>query len=211
MKRAALALLVATGAGAQGVPPPVPGCGVTQSCAALSYEVTRTDGEPGFTCTAVGQCVDLGPGVCNVLSTNAGGDVLVGKEGVCTPTFRVGNTVLGSGTVATSNGAVVLTNSYLQINGTSLVTGMLLVAATVDIAEIAANTCSDVAATVANVEANDGVFVTRNFASTAGYSVSDAYVSNAGTDQVTFRACNGTAGAVDPASGSYLFFVVRKQ
>jgi hypothetical protein len=130
---------------------------------------------------------------------------------VCTPTVGIGNTSLGNGTVSVTNGAFVGTNSYLQLGGGSLISGMLLVPVTVDVGNITAQTCLDVTATVAGVEANDGVFVTRNFSSTADYFVGDAYVSNAGADQVTFRACTPKATDVDPASGSYLFWVVRKQ
>lgn len=187
------------------------GCGLTQSCAAVSYVATRTNGDAGFVCTGTGICIDLGPGSCNNWGTNAGGDIVAGEDGVCTPTVKVGNTSIGNGTVSISNGAFVGTNSYLQLGGGSLVSGMLLVPVTVNVGNITASTCLDVTATVAGVEANDGVFVTRNFASSANYSVGDAYVTNAGTDEVTFRACNGTAGDIDPASGSYLFWVVRKQ
>lgn len=186
-------------------------CGEDEECAALGYVATRTDGEAGFVCTGTGVCIDLGPGSCNNWGTNAGGDIVAGEDGVCTPTVKVGNTSLGNGTVSISNGAFVGTNSYLQLGGGSLVTTLLLVPVTIDVGNITASTCLDVTATVAGVEANDGVFVTRNFASTANYSVSDAYVTNAGTDEVTFRACTPSILDVNPASGSYLFWVVRKQ
>ncbi len=186
-------------------------CGANMSCVAEDFTASAN---PGYACTNVGVCVNLGPGSCDNWSTNASGDILAGTEGVCTPTVRVGLTTIGNGTVSVNNGAIVVgTGSYLQVGGGSLVSGMLLVPVTINIDTIAASSCDDVTATVAGVEANDFVAVTPNFDTVSSdVSVSNARVTNAGTDEVTFRACNLDAGSPqDPANGSYLFWVVRKQ
>jgi hypothetical protein len=215
------------GSGNGGTPPA--GCGEDESCAAVSYEATAVAGS-GFTCTAaLASCLDPGPGALNDIGTNGSGDILLGSGNV---TVRVGGdsgsiVMTGNGSLTNTNGAIncdsgcqirdsgngvlpVNTTGGVSFNGTSAMTGFTFLAATVDVGNITAQTCLDVTTTIAGVEANDGVYVTRNFASTANYAVSDAYVTNAGTDEVTFRACNGTGGDINPASGSYLFWVVRK-
>jgi hypothetical protein len=175
---------------------------------------TGSDGTgPVFACQneVADGCVDVGPGACDVISADSG-VVRFGKTGVCTPSVAVGNTSLGNGTVSVTNGAFVGSNSYLQLNNTSLVTGILVVAVTVDIPSISANSCDLVTATVAGVEANDLVLFTPNFALGVDDVVTaHARVTNAATDEVTFEACNTSGGAEDPASGSFLFLVMRKQ
>ena len=64
---------------------------------------------------------------------------------------------------------------------------------------------------MSGVEANDYVHVTPNFSlAVDNVLVGNARVTNAGTDEVTFRACNVSLLAEDPDSGSFLFWVVRK-
>jgi hypothetical protein len=205
-------------------------CGVNMSCTPSSVTVTTTSGA-GFACSAeLASCVDLGPGTLNSLGTNASGDILVGDGNV---TVRVGGSggaivMTGNGSLTNTNGAVncdgncqirdsgngvlpINTTGGVSINSTSNMTGFHLVPVTLDIPAIA-GACDLVTATVAGVEANDGVFITTNFDMGPGaeVQVSNARVTNAGTDQVTFLACDPSGGGLDPASGAYLFWVVRK-
>lgn len=203
-------------------------CGPGLTCSSDTFTATEASSGPAFACSAaLAECLDPGPGTCNEIGTNVAGDVILGGTD-CTPTIRWGDSSsLNGNSWTNTNGAIncegscqirdsgngtlpINTTGGVVFNSTSAMTGFILLTVTVDIGSITAQTCLDVTATVTGVEANDGVFVTRNFASTANYSVSDAYVTNAGTDEVTFRACNGTGGNIDPASGSYLFWVVRK-
>lgn len=88
-----------------------PGCGIDQSCAAVSYEATRTDGQSGFTCISAGMCVDLGPGAYNQIGTNQAGDILICPEGSTSGCIiRLGQT----GTI-TGNGSWILTNGALDL------------------------------------------------------------------------------------------------
>lgn len=204
-----------------------PECGTGLACSSSTYTATDATG-PSFACSGTPtQCVDLGTGANNQLCTDVDGHVVVGC-GAGQPVVEVGTNVTleGNGYVRVVNGFIeaslnteitdpfaspvdVVDTDGFRINSTSAVKGVVLAAVTINIGSIAANTCSDVTATVTGVEANDKVFITRDHASTANFSVSDAYVTNAGTDEVTFRACNPSVGAVDPASGSFLFMVVR--
>jgi hypothetical protein len=86
---------------------------------------------------------------------------------------------------------------------------MLVVSVVIDIPAITGS-CDAVAATVAGVEANDFVAVAPNFDMAAEVLVSNARVTNAATDEVTFLACDPSGTALNPASGAYLFWVVRK-
>jgi hypothetical protein len=198
-------------------------CGLNMTCTAESFVATGGTGPVYSVSSQLACAVDLGPGAYDCVGTDGSGYVKFHDSAV----IDVGSTRIQSSQVVVTGGAItcdaaceirdsangtlpINTTGGIVFNGTSAMTGFVFVAVTIDIGNITTHACLDVAATVAGVEANDGVFVTRNFASTANYSVSDAYVTNAGTDQVTFRACNGTAGDINPASGSYLFWVVRK-
>lgn len=208
------------------------GCGIDQSCAAVSYEATRTDGGPAFTATAVGCFAHAGPGVNNYICTNEtnGGEIIFGAS-AANPSAIVRASQYFCGSITITNGAIntdgsVIRNNTggqggtvhvedpqgLMINSTTPIKGVLLIPVTIDISTIAASSCDDVTATVAGVEADDFVSVTPNFNMIASdVSVSNARVTNAGTDEVTFRACNhDSLSGQDPASGSYLFLVVRK-
>lgn len=201
-------------------------CGPGLTCSASSFTGTTVTGSAITISSQLTSAVDLGPGGCDMLGTNVSGQVQVGDG--CTPTWKFGDSFTINGANITDNNGAFNCDGSCQIrdsgngtlpinttggvvfNSTTPMVGFLLVAVTIDVGNITAQTCLDVTATVTGVEANDGVFVTRNFASTANYSVSDAYVTNAGTDEVTFRACNVTLLDINPASGSYLFWVVRK-
>jgi hypothetical protein len=90
-------------------------CGVNQSCAALAYEATRTDGESGFTCTGTGVCLDLGPGSLNQIGTNASGHILLGPVASNT-IVKIGDTttLTGNGDWTNVNGVFDLQfNAYM--------------------------------------------------------------------------------------------------
>lgn len=210
---------------------PSAGCGEDESCAAVSYEATAVTGS-GFTCTAaLASCVDPGPGPLNDIGTNGSGDLLLGSGNI---TVRVGGdsgsiVMTGNGSLTNTNGAInceagcqirdsgngtlpINTTGGVVFNGTTPMVGFLLVPVTVNIGSIAATTCDDVTATVAGVEADDFVTVTPNFdMGVTDVIIGNARVTNAGTDEVTFRACNVVlVTAEDPASGQFLFWVARK-
>jgi hypothetical protein len=133
MRRAlVLALVLALAAGgavAQGVPPAsATGCGVTQSCAAVSYEAEASSGT-GFACTAaLESCQDLGPGLCNFIGTDASGRIRLGSS-TCGPEVWVGegSTRFAQGQVITgyysmeggSTGIRNLTTGVIPLEGTS--------------------------------------------------------------------------------------------
>ena len=200
---------------------------VGQTVTAERYVASASTGS-GFACTSqLDSCVDLGPGACNYLGTDASGRVRIGSA--CAPEVWIGDgtTRMQPGNVQIINGALFVNGTYIQntstgavviddadglnINATTAIKGVVMVAVTVDIGSIAASTCDDVTATVAGVSTNDLVFVTPNFDMAAtDISISNARVTNAGTDEVTFRACNiDYDDPQDPDSGSYLFLVMR--
>jgi hypothetical protein len=202
-------------------------CGEDDSCAAVSYEATASSGS-GFTCNAtLASCVDLGPGTANFIGTDGSGRIRLGDD-THSPEVWIGDgsTKLQPGNVQIQNGALFLNGTtYLQnlsgavivddanglvVNSTSAITGMLVVAVTINLGSVVGG-CDDVTATVAGVEASDAVFVTPNFnLNAADIFIGNARVTNAGTDEVTFRVCDIGGGGEDPDSGSFLFWVVRK-
>jgi hypothetical protein len=96
MRAAALLVLLPGMVLAQGVPPasgPTP-CGVTQSCAAVSYEATATSGS-GLACNALlASCLDLGPGADNEIGTNVSGQILLGPTTSTTCQVKMGANLL---------------------------------------------------------------------------------------------------------------------
>jgi hypothetical protein len=210
-----------------------PGASITQILAALvgqtvtaeRFVATASSGS-GFACSSVlSSCVDLGPGASNSIGTNVGGDILLGGGSTST-IARIGDaTLLQNGQIILTNGALTLDGSTfirnqsaavlitdtdgVNINSTSAVTGILLDTEAIDVTNITANTCKDQTVTIAGVNANDKVFVTPNFSPSANVIIGNARVTNAGTDEVTFRLCNVATADEDPASGDYLFFVIR--
>jgi hypothetical protein len=226
-----VALFFPLAALAQWRPPinPADVCGADESCAAVAYTATTTSGT-GFTCSGVGVCVDQ-PGACNEIETNVSGDLILGGTD-CNPTIRWGDSSSFVGNTWTNtNGNIVCRNSCavvndfgtepvkisdahgLQVNATTALKGLLLLPVTIDVSSIAATTCATTAATVAGVEASDYVFATPNFdlsGTAPNVIVGNCRVTNAGTDEVTCLWCNaGSAGNENPASGSYLFLVMR--
>lgn len=205
---------------------------VGQTITAERYVATASSGTAYDTTSVLSCAVDLGPGANNCLGTDASGRNIIGA-GAGTAEVWIGDsgtlTMTENGNVTNTNGAYncrancFLVNDFgtdplritdangVTINATTAVKGILLVPVTIDVGSITQSTCDDVLATVAGVEANDTIFVTPNFDLTVtDVIIGNARVTNAGTDEVTFRACNVDAAAPqDPASGSYLFFVIR--
>lgn len=93
---------------------PMP-CGVNDSCSAVEYFATINDGTEGYTCGAVGWCVDPGPGTGNSIGTDSNGDLLLGNG---TRIVWVGSTKIESGQVTVTNGAVNVNNSLIRDNAT---------------------------------------------------------------------------------------------
>lgn len=207
-------------------------CGAGQDCTSSTFTADTASGT-GYSCaTAVSACFDPGPGANNAISTDGSGRLILGN-GAGTAEVWVGETggiqLTENSNLTIANGAIIMNATTflvnqtatepvkiddthgLRINTTTPIKGVVMLAATVDIGSISASSCLDVTATVAGVEASDKIFVTPDFDHTANsVLIGNARVTNAGTDEVTFRACNvSTLGAEDPDSGSYLFLVMR--
>lgn len=202
---------------------------VGQPVSAERYVATASTGT-GFACnSALGSCIDLGPGTANFIGTNGSGDVLIGDSGV-NPVVRLGasSVFTGNGSWANTNGAIdcdggcmvrnnaaalhLVSTSGVEFNsGSTPVKASFVIAKTIDIGSIAQSSCDNVVTTLAGLNADDLILVTPNFdLAVDDVIIGNARVTNAGTDEVTFRACNVSAGgAQDPASGSYLFFIWR--
>jgi hypothetical protein len=218
--------LVAIATPFDGFTPPT--CGVGEDCSSATFAASTASGS-GFVCdAALAECFDPGPGTCNEIGTDGSGRLILGGTD-CNPDIRFGDSsILAGNSWSNINGAIncdgncqirdsgngtlpINTTGGVTLNSTSAITGLILLDVVVDIASIAAGSCDDVTATVTGVEANDGVFVTPSAAlAVADVLLGHAAVTNAGTDEVTFRACNVSAGALDPASATYRFWVVRK-
>lgn len=197
-------------------------CGDGLDCSASTFTATEASSGPAYAVSSVLTCaVDFGPGAFDCAGTNGSGYVQFPAGAV----FDVGSTRVQDAQVIVSNGFFSASNSGFRdlvgaiklndtdgvsINSTTAITGMLLVAVTIDLSPVTGG-CDDVTATVAGVEANDAVFVTPNFNLNADdISVGQARVTNAAADEVTFRVCDVGGGGADPDSGSFLFWVVRK-
>lgn len=199
-------------------------CGTGLTCSSDSFTGTSATGPAVAVSSQLTCAVDLGPGAADCIGTNGSGYVKFSDSAV----IDVGSTRIQSSQVVVTGGAItcdaaceirdsangtlpINTTGGIIFNGTTPMIGFLLVDVVVDITLIAPSSCLDMMATVAGVEANDGVFVTTTTTTgEADVSVGDAHVTNAGTDEVTFRACNAATGAEDPASATYRFWVVRK-
>jgi hypothetical protein len=83
-----------------------------------------------------------------------------------------------------------------------------VVAATIDVASVAANTTAEQTFAVQGLKVGDFVAVSKP-SLTAGLGVSTARVSAANTLAITFD--NNTAGAIDPAPEAYLVFWFRPE
>lgn len=86
--------------------------------------------------------------------------------------------------------------------------GMMILTATVDLGSVAANTSEEETATVTGVKTGD-VVVCVNSSLDAGQVIADARVSAANT--VTLQVINTTAGAIDAASKTMTFLVLRPE
>ena len=84
-----------------------------------------------------------------------------------------------------------------------------VVSITLDPASIGAATTSSQVFTVPGVRVGDVVTVNAPVALNAGLGVVNAFVTAA--DTVSVRFINATAGAIDPAAGTYLFYVTRPE
>ena len=92
------------------------------------------------------------------------------------------------------------------INGN--VTGITVLTATVDLGSVAANTTEEETATVTGVRAGDYVAVMKADLD-AGIAICTCRVS--ADDTVEITVVNSTAGAVDAASETMTFLVVRPE
>lgn len=80
-------------------------------------------------------------------------------------------------------------------------------AVTVDVASIAAQSCLTTSVTVTGAAAGDTLWANADFALPLGVLVGNVRTTAANTVELTL--CNVTAGALDPASGSYRFRIER--
>lgn len=87
------------------------------------------------------------------------------------------------------------------------VAGISIVTVAVDLGSVAANTSEEETATVSGVKLGD-VVVCLDSALSAGQLIGNARVSAA--DTVILQVINTTAGAIDAASRSMKFLVVRQ-
>lgn len=83
----------------------------------------------------------------------------------------------------------------------------LPVTATLDFPSTAANSKQDLTVTVTGAELGDPVILGVPNGSVPAGGVFDAWVS--AVDTVTVRYANNTAGALDPASGSFNVIVIK--
>lgn len=90
-------------------------CGLNDTCAAVSYTATTTDGGVGFGCTGQGDCLDLGPGNCNSIATDSNGYIHLGGANSCGTLVYVGDSTM------LQQGAITLTNGAANLNGTTYI------------------------------------------------------------------------------------------
>lgn len=88
------------------------------------------------------------------------------------------------------------------------VTGMTIMTATVDLSSVAANTSEEETATVSGVNLGD-VVICIDSSLEAGQVVAQARVSAANT--VTLQVINTTGSAIDAASKTMTFLVIRPE
>jgi hypothetical protein len=136
---AVVAALLAGAVAAQGYAPRGSGgCGINQSCAAVSYEAEASSGS-GFACTAaLDACFDPGPGTCNEYGTNGSGDIILGGTD-CNPTIRWGDSSVISGSSwSNTNGAINCEGNCIHRNNS----GPLRMEDHVRYTAVALGTCS---------------------------------------------------------------------
>lgn len=92
---------------------------------------------------------------------------------------------------------------------THRITRLLYFANTVDIGSISAVTCLDTTTTTAGARVGD---VCMGGTPSAGGAANIAITCRvSATDTVTLRACNPTAGAIDPASTTFPLYILSNQ
>jgi hypothetical protein len=96
--------------------------------------------------------------------------------------------------------SAVITNS-VAVGGGTAITKILSAAAELDFPSIASQSSANLTITVTGAGTNSVVAVSKADGALTGHIVLEAWVSSA--DTVTVRALNATAGAIDPATGSY--------
>lgn len=207
----------------------------TQAGIATSYRATTTSGT-AFQTDAVLECsFDTGPGSRNCIGTNVSGEILLGPgsgSGTMVRNFGdyVGLAITGQNLTATnvisytaaldqgntgfmrntnSGKPVLVTDTEgFNINSTTSIKGWVQLPVTLDFASIGNNACVTQSVAVAGAVTKDGVSVNADFALPLGVSIGNARVTAADTVELTL--CNVTAGgALDPASGSYVFRLSR--
>jgi hypothetical protein len=96
--------------------------------------------------------------------------------------------------------SAVITNS-VAVGGGTAITAIYSAAAELDFPSIASQSSANLTITVTGAGTNSVVAVSKADGALTGHIVLEAWVSSA--DTVTVRALNATAGAIDPATGSY--------
>lgn len=94
---------------------------VGQNISANSYTATASSGS-GFSCSSqLESCVDVGPGACNYIGTDASGRIRIGTS--CSPEVWLGDgtTRIQPGNVQVINGALFVSGSYIQNASTGAV------------------------------------------------------------------------------------------
>lgn len=199
----------------------------TQAGIATSYRATTATGT-AFQSDSVLECAfDTGPGSRNCVGTNVSGELLLGPGSGNSTVARIFGDfnaiqLIGSNVTATtalilgtsgfivnsSANAVRVTDADgLQINSTTAIKGWVQAAVTVDFASVGAAACVTQSVTVTGAAVNDAAWGNADFALPLGVSVGNVRVTSTNTVELTL--CNVTAGALDPASGNFIFRLSR--
>lgn len=202
------------------------------------FRSTNVSGtQTGFQCDGINpQCFDPGPGARNGIGTNAAGEILLGPGSGTGTVVRSFGTYIGldfqgqnlaasnaltagavlelgtSGFIRkTTGGAVPVTDpDGLQINSTTAIKGWVQVPVTVDVGPINNNACVTQSVTVAGAALNDGASANADFALPLGVILPAGNTRVTAANTVEMTLCNiTTGGALDPASGSFIFRLSR--
>lgn len=196
---------------------------VGMAISASSYTAT-TATSPGFQCSQdLEACIRLGTGLRATIGTCNGGAVCVGPPTGSDTGFYVSGFIVAQSAqiqgqldllgdnafIRNNSGPVRISDTDgLVINGTTPLKGRDLVSVTFDSAAISNNTCNAQSVTVPGTQATDFVEVNARFALPSGVGIQGVRATGANT--VELNLCNNTAGgALDPASGTYLFKLER--
>jgi hypothetical protein len=211
------------GGGGAVTPTDVQAALVGQAISASSYTAT-TATSPGFQCSQdLEACIRLGTGLRATIGTCNGGAICIGPNSGSDTGLYLSGFFVARSAQFTSEVDLLGDNAYLRnnsgplrindtdglvINATTPLKGRVAVAVTFDSAAISNNACNPQAVTVTGAVVNDFVSVNADFALPAGVGIQGARVTAA--DTVELNLCNNTTGgALDPASGSYLFKLER--